>query len=140
MQNCGEQLNYNWDHSCILGGEELFGRVKLTHGPDAWNHDANVVACDFWYNWVLVNSNKNLLRKSENHDDWNHDHCAHESTSVVEHTAVDPHPFFVAIWVGIVLTCSEALADKCLKSSIEALDHRKSEDVDKHIAHSNSSN
>lgn len=86
-----------------------------------------------------MNSNQNLVRKHKYHDDWNHDDSAYESSSIVKYSTVDSHSFLVTLWIRFVLTCSETLADKSFQCSIEPLNNGKSKDIDKHVAHSDSS-
>ena len=86
-----------------------------------------------------MNGDQNLFRTHKYHDNWNHAYCAYESSSVVKNSTVDSHSFLVTLWISFVLACSETLADKSFQCSIETLNNGKSQDIDEHVAHSNSS-
>jgi len=49
------KLNYHWNPRLVLRRQKFLSSVKLTHSPNSWDHDGDVLASNFRHSRVLMN-------------------------------------------------------------------------------------
>ena len=140
MKHCCQQLNQYRDLVFTLRREELFGWVKLPHGPNSRDHQSNEYLGSFRHLLILMNSYQNSISQGEDNDYGNHDHGWNESSSIVNLTALLPFVFLLVSRYIWIITSSISLADQGFKSSVETLHDGESQHVDQHVPHAHSCN
>ena len=140
MKHCCQQLDHYRDFVFTLRGKEFFRRVKLSHGPNSWDHQSNVYLGGLRHLLILMNSDQNSIRQGKDNDYGNHDHGWNESTSIVNLTTLLSFVFLLVSRYVWIITSSISLADQSFKSSVETLHDGESQHVDQHVSHAHSCN
>ena len=123
MNDQSNQLNVKVDVNFELSRKELPSGVKHRLSPDARNEDTAVTLCNVSNLCVLMQCDQNLVSEKIDNDDRYHNKSSNDFTAIEEDSTL------------LILSSAVTLAHKCFKSSIQSLDHREAEHIDKHVSH-----